>query len=317
MIRRRIAFTLIELLVVIAIIAILIGMFLPAVQKVREAAARAQCSNNFKQLALALHNYAGTEGTFPPSYTFTVAPPATITSYAWGVLVLPYVEQGNLYQAYKFNQLINSTANETVITTPLKVMQCPSTPKQNRLYTYTLPAGAIFTGSPALTWQASASDYFPPSGVFRALNFPASSDRGGMLQVNTNRKFGDVTDGVSNTILLGELAGRPDVYRKGALSTLNAAAGEATDGAGWGDPLNGEQWLKGSLFDGTVGSQGGPCVINCTNLSETGLYSFHTGGVNVAMGDGSVRFLSASIAATTFAYLVTRDGGEVVDGSSY
>src|SRR5262245_22329125 len=95
---RRRAFTLIELLVVIAIIAILIALLLPAVQKVREAAARAQCENNLKQLALGLHTYQSTEGTFPPSYTLAVLPPATIQSYSWGVLALPYVEQGNLYR---------------------------------------------------------------------------------------------------------------------------------------------------------------------------------------------------------------------------
>jgi prepilin-type processing-associated H-X9-DG protein len=134
-----------------------------------------------------------------------------------------------------------------------------------------------------------------------------------MLNVNFHCRFGDVTDGVSNTILLGELAGRPDVYRAGALSTLNVAAGESTAGAGWGDPLNGESWFNGSLYDGT-GAQG-PCPINCTNLTTRGLYAFHTGGANVAMGDGSVRFLAASIDPATFAYLVTRDGGEVINGN--
>jgi prepilin-type N-terminal cleavage/methylation domain-containing protein/prepilin-type processing-associated H-X9-DG protein len=312
-VRRRLAFTLIELLVVIAIIAVLIGLLLPAVQKVREAANRTKCSNNMKQLALGLHAYENAYHSFPPSYTFTVTPPATIQSYAWGVLVLPYVEQDNLYRGYQFNQLVNSPANAAVITTNLKVMQCPSTPTQDRIYSFTLPAGAIFKGSPALTWQASAGDYIPPSGVRLGLTFPASQDRHGMLNVNFNCRTTDVTDGVSNTILLGELAGRPDVYRNGALSTLNPAAGESTAGAGWGDPLNGESWFNGSLYDGT-GTQG-PCPINCTNLTTRGLYAFHTAGANVAMGDGSVRFLSASIDPATFAYLVTRDGGEVINGS--
>jgi len=317
MTRRRVAFTLIELLVVIAIIAILIGLLLPAVQKVREAAARTQCQNNLKQLGLALHNYLSAEETFPPSYVLSGTLPA-IKVYAWGVLALPYVEQGNLVRGYQFDQLMFSPANEAVITTHLKVMQCPSTPRQNRLYSYTLPANSIPGGNPSFTWQASAGDYFPPSGVFRALDFSPPGDRGGMLQGNFNCRPGDVGDGLSNTIMLGELAGRPDVYRAGALSTLDVAAGESADGAGWGDPLNGDQWLKGSLFDGTGGgSQGGPCPINCTNLTETGLYAFHTGGCNVAMGDGSVRFLAASIDPHAFAALVTRNGGEVIDGNSF
>src|SRR5215467_14275276 len=110
----RRGFTLIELLVVIAIIAVLIGLLLPAVQKVREAAARMACQNNLKQLGLGLHNYENAQGAFPPSYVLTVTPPATVQAYSWGVLILPYVEQDNLYRGYQFNQLINSAANEAV-----------------------------------------------------------------------------------------------------------------------------------------------------------------------------------------------------------
>ena len=311
--RLRGAFTLIELLVVIAIIAILIGLLLPAVQKVRESAARSQCSNNLHQLVVAMHAYENTNHSFPPSYTLNVTlNPLNIQSYAWGVLILPYVEQENLYRGYRFDQPLNSPANQPVVSTPLKVMQCPSTPNADRVYSFTLPANAIFAGSPAMTWQAAAGDYIPPSGVRQGLTFPASEDRHGMLNVNFNCRATDVKDGLSNTILLGELAGRPDVYRAGGLSMLNPAAGESTAGAGWGDPLNGESWFNGSLYDGT-GAQG-PCPINCTNLTTRGLYAFHTGGTNVAMGDGSVRFLSASIDPATFAYLVTRAGGEVVPG---
>ena len=312
--RFRGAFTLIELLVVIAIIAVLIGLLLPAVQKVRESASRAQCSNNLHQLALAIHAYENVNRSFPPSYTITVTTnPLAIQSYAWGVLVLPYVEQDNLYRGYQFNQLLNSPANAAVVSTPLKVMQCPSTPNQNRLYTFTLPANAIFAGSPKLTWTAAAGDYIPPSGVRQGLTFPASADRHGLLNVNFNCRTTDVRDGLANTILVAELAGRPDVWRAGGLSTLNPAAGESTAGAGWGDPLNGESWFNGSLYDGT-GTQG-PCPINCTNLTTRGLYAFHTNGTNVTMGDGSVRFLSASIDPATFAYLITRSGGEVVPGN--
>jgi prepilin-type N-terminal cleavage/methylation domain-containing protein len=312
--RHRGAFTLIELLVVIAIIAILIGLLLPAIQSARESASRTQCGNNLHQIGLALHTYEDNNNSFPPSYVINVIPkPLTIQSYSWGTLILPYLEQENLYNRYNFNQLINTPTNEAVVSTHLKVMQCPSAPKPDRLYSFTLPAGAIFSGSPALTWQASASDYVPPSGVRLGLNFPASQDRHGILNVDVNTRPTDVVDGLANTILVGELAGRPDVWRAGTLSTLNAAAGESTAGAGWGDPLNGESWLNGSLYDGT-GNQG-PCPINCTNLTTRGLYAFHPSGANVVMGDASVHFLSSSIDPATFAYLITRSGGEVITGS--
>jgi len=317
--RRRSAFTLIELLVVIAIMGVLIGMLLPAIQKVREASYRTQCQNNLKQLAVALHAYEATERYFPPSYTVTLTGTTITSSYSWGVLVLPYLEQQGLYQGYHFDELLNSANNQPVIATHLKVVQCPSTPRLNRLYSFTLPKGAL-NASPAIpaapvTWQASASDYIPPSGVLKGLNFPASGDRAGMLSVNRPMRSTQIMDGLSNTIMVAELAGRPDVYRVGTPSTLNVAAGESTAGAGWGDPLNGEQWFNGSLYDGT-GTQG-PCPINCTNISGRGLYAFHPGGANVAMGDGSVRFLDASIDPPTFAYLVTRSGGEVINGSAY
>jgi prepilin-type N-terminal cleavage/methylation domain-containing protein len=312
--RLRGAFTLIELLVVIAIIAVLIGLLLPAVQQARESASRTQCANNLHQIGVALHTYENNNSSFPPSYVINVTfNPLSIQSYSWGVLILPYLEQENLHRGYDFNQLINSPTNEAVISTHLKVMQCPSAPKADRLYSFTLPANAIFKGSPAMTWQASASDYIPPSGVRLGLNFPASQDRHGLLNVDFNCRTTDVRDGLANTILVAELAGRPDVWRAGGLSTLNPAAGESTAGAGWGDPLNGESWLNGSLYDGT-GTQG-PCPINCTNLTTRGLYAFHPVGANVVMGDASVRLLSASIDPATFAYLVTRAGGEVIPGN--
>jgi prepilin-type N-terminal cleavage/methylation domain-containing protein/prepilin-type processing-associated H-X9-DG protein len=311
---KREGFTLVELLVVIAIIAVLIGLLLPAVQKVRESAARSQCANNLHQLGLALHTYENTNRSFPPSYTLNVVTnPLSIQSDSWGVLLLPYLEQENLYRSYRLDQPLNTPGNEVVISTHLKLMQCPSAPKPDRLYSFTLPANAIFVGSPSITWQASAADYVPPSGVRLALAFPASADRHGLLNVNFICRATDVRDGLSNTILVGVLAGRPDVYRAGGLSTINVAAGESTAGAGWGDPLNGESWLNGSLYDGT-GTQG-PCPINCTNLTTRGLYAFHPGGANVVMGDGSVRFLTATIDPATFAYLVTRAGGEAVSGA--
>ena len=304
--RRRPAFTLIELLVVIAIIAILIGLLLPAVQKVREAAARAKCQNNFKQIGLAYHNYESANSQYPPAYVFT-APP--LNAHAWGAYLLPYIEQTALASQYDYNTPFFMGGNANVIATPLAVMQCPSTPEPNRVYTMVVPGDYLYPGQPMISYQAAACDYTITSGVLGSLwdivvGPPAGGDRHGMFQPNEFPTPLMVTDGLSNTIMLGELAGRPNVYR------LGKRVDGFTTGAGWGDPFNGENWFAGTQSDGMTSP--GPCVINCTNEAGRGLYSFHTQGVNVLMGDGSVRFLAQSSSPANFAFMVTRQKGEVL-----
>ena len=300
--RRRRGFTLIELLVVIAIIAILIGLLLPAVQKVREAAARATCQNNLKQLGLALHSYHDVNNGFPQAYTYppTAAEPFV---HAWGMRILPYVEQGPLYSAYSQTQHAFLAPNAAVIQNQLKVFQCPSTPSQNRLNN----TPALLPGIPA--YVSACNDYAPTSGILGSLwdiiFTPGSGggDRHGVIRANMKHAILAITDGTSNTIMIAEIAGRNDLYRLGQKVTgLNI-------GGGWGDPYNGENWFGGSLPSGTGA---GACVINCTNEWGKGMYSFHTSGVNVAFADGSVRFLTQSTDPKTVANIVTAAKGEVV-----
>jgi prepilin-type N-terminal cleavage/methylation domain-containing protein/prepilin-type processing-associated H-X9-DG protein len=350
----RRAFTLIELLVVIAIIAILIGLLLPAVQKVREAAARMSCGNNLKQIGLAFHVYLdSSDQTFPfPGLPSDVAlntdPNWPNAAHAWGTRLLPYIEQDNLYKRYDFTQAFCAPANVSVISTHLKVMQCPSTPTPNRSYTASsAPLG--------LSWTASASDYCATSGigidiwnnVLQPRGYgpaPAAAARDGLLRTSNTglaTRLGGVTDGTSNTILVGELAGRPDIWRAGkftpgvvSFTSGRTLVGRVTSvGAGWGDPFNGHNVIDGAPYDGgpfpfSPLIKFGPCVINCLNHNGTGglsgdhpghggLYSFHTGGAQAVFADGSVHFLSAGMKTEVFVFMVTRAGGEVFSGSDY
>jgi prepilin-type N-terminal cleavage/methylation domain-containing protein/prepilin-type processing-associated H-X9-DG protein len=327
----RAGFTLIELLVVIAIIAVLIALLLPAVQKVREAAARTQCTNNLKQIGIALHAYHDVAGYFPPSWDYEVPKPPTRptgVSHAWSTFLLPYLEQSALYNQYDFNKTLYNNPNSAVIQTPLAVFQCPSTPTQNRIYSFPVPAN-VLPGVPGGTLKAAASDYSATTGVrnWNQLVSPSPSEvdlqdigqRQGLLNgasfetpsVGRRLKLTTVTDGSSNTIAVAEVAGRPDVYNA-ARQKVPYPPLNMTEGAGWGDPFNGENWPSGSTFDGNPSAPSGPCLVNCTNLTGRCLYSFHTGGVNILLGDGSVRFLTASTATRIVAFVITSQRGEVV-----
>jgi prepilin-type N-terminal cleavage/methylation domain-containing protein/prepilin-type processing-associated H-X9-DG protein len=349
MLKRRNGFTLIELLVVIAIIAVLIGLLLPAVQKVREAAARMQCSNNLKQMGLAEHNYHSTYGKFTCSYDIEIPKPPTRPTYAfwpWSFYLLPYMEQQNLYSQIDQNLVsytpTGSTPNVNVplVQTPLKVYICPSSPNNGRIYNFPVPANLNGTlpGLPAGTFTGSTSDYTASSGIRNwtqlvnplptETNLTDIGQRNGPMRVTQHDSpsaaasfspylsVTDITDGTSNTIMVGELAGRPDFYN--AAHTTTGPAG-ANVGAGWADAFNGEHWPNGTSFDGNfVGSNipGGTCLINCSNAESRGFYSFHTSGVNFLLCDGSVRFFSQSTNNRVLVFMITAQRGEVIPSDS-
>ena len=309
--RRRGAFTLIELLVVIAIIAVLVGLLLPAVQRVRDAANRMSCQNNLKQLGIALHMYHDTYLQFPPGYVFDLSVPYIGAS--WGMKILPYLEQDALYRGYDDVQSFWMPANQKVEVKPLKIYQCPASPNRGEMYndTWTGPAAGF-----PITWSGARSDYMALSGV---LGFywdyvyqgtpPAGGDRNGLLHdspTNKGHRFAEMTNGTTNTAIVGELAGMPDLYRgnhKVKSAPYDPSDPDQIAGAGWGDPLNGENWLVGSTYDGS--SRPGPCVVNCTNRTQ--LYGFHAGGANVLIGDGSVRLLGPNTNPKLLIHLITID----------
>jgi prepilin-type N-terminal cleavage/methylation domain-containing protein/prepilin-type processing-associated H-X9-DG protein len=300
--RGRRAFTLIELLVVIAIIAILIGLLLPAVQKVREAAARTACSNNLKQIGLGMHNYESAYGFMPQagSYPTTAAP---ATPYAgWSVFILPHVEQGNLLlgsTGYQTNKDWFDPVNQPAVKTPVKLFQCPSTPNPNRQVD-----SLIILGTPDATGRtAAASDYMAPRGYSDSTYTPSSA-RGALNWYSEKATIQAITDGTSNTLMVTEQAGRPAYYKKRTVQP-----GTVLVYPGWTGPWASYNaiWSKATLEDGSDAA--GTCTVNCNN--SQGVYAFHTGGANAVMADGSVRFLREGLSKATFYALLSRDGGEV------
>jgi prepilin-type N-terminal cleavage/methylation domain-containing protein/prepilin-type processing-associated H-X9-DG protein len=315
---RQRGFTLIELLVVIAIIAVLIGLLLPAVQKVREAANRLACANNLKNLGLALHNYHGDHGNFPPG---AVGPRPPFPQYAGlkhhglGTYLLPYLEQQALASQYRWDVSWFDPPNQPVVNTQVKIWQCPSA-QVNRIMDGSLPT-VVPPPSEPFNGTAACGDYagmgyvhadLADSGLIDPLSGPRD-ERGnyeGVFPINGTRRLADILDGTSNTILMAECAGRPQLWQG-----RQAVPNKWLTGGPWAS--RGLLWARGAT-DGTTFSVG-PCAINCTNNRE--VYSFHPGGANVGFADGRVQFLHSDLSIRVFVRLVTRAGGEVVSDSDY
>jgi prepilin-type N-terminal cleavage/methylation domain-containing protein/prepilin-type processing-associated H-X9-DG protein len=322
--QRRGGFTLIELLVVIAIIAVLIGLLLPAVQKVREAANRMQCQNNLKQLALAMVNLEGTKGRYPAwGFDFLSNPNpanpfgAQTQGHSMLAMVLPYIEQGNLNNIFDVNKSVADPANlpaplgvSTGGATKVKTFVCPSAPDRTTDY------GPYFGVTVPL--NLAAADYAAIKGLrgpFQANCAPASpTGDSGFFGArgkgnNDGPRQADIIDGTSNTIMLTEIAGRQQVYAKGkAVMPNNPGSGGWQLNGAWADH-NITKTLRGWDSTGMV-PDGGCSCINVNNFEA--IYGFHTAGVNAAFGDGSVRFLKESTDSKALAAAITRQGGEVL-----
>ena len=331
-------FTLIELLVVIAIIAVLIALLLPAVQQAREAARRSQCKNNLKQMGLAIANYESTYRRFPADY---YQPEPTRGLWAaprssWMVAILPYFDQANLSNIYNANYHWHDPINETAVKTTVSSYLCPSASARPGFEWTVLvdyPGGTASYGSRSYFYGAT-TDYANVGGIHPSLNstLPTNLQLAkpyycGILTtdltnpanaIQYNNRIRDVTDGLSNTMMVTECAGRPQLYQKGNFipdgspktwSGLSSVTSPFPTGGVWASHNKGFV-INGAAANGNTTASAGTCGINCSNDNE--LYSFHTGGVNTLMGDGSVRFLGASIAMQTLVALASRDGGEVI-----
>lgn len=322
----RKAFTLVELLVVIAIIGILVALLLPAIQAARAAAWRSSCQNNIRQLGIATLNYENNKKVLPSS----VRPPGltTLPRIAALTFLLPFFEESSKSDVYNTSKDWFDPANKVATDIRIAVLQCPSTPNAERL-------DGRPENNPWVQDTGAATDYSPTIFVDQRLKTanlvdeaatgsmpPAATSPGlGMLAYNVTCKLKHVTDGLSKTIMFAESAGRPYLYRKGSL--IEPFPEKRVNGGGWCRPAS-DISIDGSSGDGKTDV--GTCALNCTNGIEIGgtfphpyyvsvgtsePYSFHSGGANFAMGDGSVRYLNDSIDIREFARLITRNGNEI------
>ena len=301
---KRLGFTLIELLVVIAIIAILVALLLPAVQQAREAARRTQCKNNLKQLGLALHNYHDTSNQLPISQG--MAPNSAGQNFlqrTWARSILPFVEQQAIYNQWDWSRGHASGTNRALTKTGIPVFKCPSS-SAGQIVTVT-GTGADVDHPDGPTFQAGVMEYFGNSVNW---DFPGhvTSDAlqlQGMIPYHTEGiKFRDVTDGLSNTVMVGEVAGG-EKYLQANFKV--AGLQHATQGT----------WATRNRtglgpFDATgVVYGGGNKVMNANNYNGSNYYSFHVGSVQFLFGDGTVRTLSENIdIETAFRIFVRNDG---------
>ncbi|MCS7237990.1 MAG: DUF1559 domain-containing protein [Thermoguttaceae bacterium] len=325
---------------------------MPAIQAAREAARRAQCSNNLKQIGLALHNYHDVHNSFPFSVMVHVVGNSLQNAQGWGVAILPFMEQAGLYSQYdsRFPPLsptpIPATLPNTqpfinirVTSTLIPTFVCPSAPGSPEARVYS--AGGVFAGV-TVYWRSAPSDYCVNSGVGQDWNNvgPAGSfaqiayanfsggagpSREGVLNFvgfdpflnqtfYTTSRIADVLDGTSNTIMIGERTGGRVIY----LGTRVAPSG--TPPYSQLLDVNGGGW--GDLLNGyhwLIGTsqdgtsmQGGSCAINCNNIRGQSYHSFHSAGANFLLADASVRLISATVDPFTFASMLTRRKGEPV-----
>ncbi|MEM6654215.1 MAG: DUF1559 domain-containing protein [Planctomycetota bacterium] len=327
------AFTIVELLVVIAIIGVLVALLLPAIQSAREAARRSSCKNNLRQVGLATLNYADVRGTIPPGWELEFDTVDTSRGYNGVVingffpLILPYLEQSQLEELYDYEQGFEAAVNEPVARRRVATFQCPSTPSSDRLIELVIgfpgfPSRGRFgeatdyfgirnarDGNTNLIVPASVAAQFPEMRLFEGDDriFGVSRVPGiDLLGGDPERplRFSQITDGTSKTVMLVEIAGRPDRYAGGRMYERH----EFGSGA-WAGPngeevnqLNTERAIERRARDNT-----GVCFLNCHNYYTP--YSFHPGGLHVMLVDGSVQFLPETADYFVWLAMVQPDDG--------
>ncbi len=341
--RRTGGFTLVELLVVIAIIGILIGLLLPAVQSAREAARRLQCTNNMKQLGLALMNYELAHKIFPPAiqYSGSENPPSTRDVRPnWVVLILPYIEQMGLYKSIDPDHFLSDPENRAVRATSLSVLLCPTDANNQTPYDgqyYTADSGpwarCNYAANGGRGYLLLPSSYPSRADAMAGRTSPgwSSEKYRGVMGANAAAKISAIRDGTSHTFLLGEI--RAGLSTEDARGTWALGGGPSSLwGYGSGFDANGPNYcgnnsddvvdcakVVSALGEATLQRE---CMTCCSNQGnwQQGVRSKHPGGVNMAFCDGSVHFISDWIETTggfgsTWDRLICSDDGMPIDSA--
>jgi len=313
---RRSGFTLIELLIVVAIIGVLIALLLPAVQSAREAARRIQCVNNLMQIGVALGNYESAHNVYPPGVVNPTGPVLSLPAgyhHGWIVQILPYIQQGNAYRRVDLTAGVYDGANVTVRQHALSSFYCPSNPINPSLSMQI----RVPWGIPPITGRLPChSNYM---ACHHDVEAPIDADNHGILYLNSRTRPRDVTDGASNTILVGE------ARESGALGWMSGTRATLRN---TGLPIN--RLLTG-LVEGPPFAEGDEALADDPAIDERfdreaieksaplvgGFSSFHPGGANFLMADGSVRFVSDRIDSAVYRHLGHRADGELVGGDSF
>jgi prepilin-type N-terminal cleavage/methylation domain-containing protein/prepilin-type processing-associated H-X9-DG protein len=318
---RRSGFTLIELLVVIAIIAVLIALLLPAVQAAREAARRIQCTNNEKQIGLAIHNYEETYTALPAAEMQFLGLPNG-SNYSALSQILPFMEQSNVFHSINFSLFDQDPSNSTVMATSINGLICPSdtynpTPLTGAQTNYMADMGS------GIVWQ---SNQFAPNTAL-----PAPS---GVFYGNSATRFAEITDGLSNTGFYcervvgdgttGIITPLTDVFFDPGAPLTPADAIAQCQALNIYNPANqipmimGVPWIDGQhIFLHVTPPNTRSCGFFIVNRAIMPPSSNHPGGVNTLFGDGSVKFIKNSISPQTWSALGTRNGGEVLSADSF
>ena len=318
--KRRTGFTLIELLVVIAVIGVLVGLLLPAVQQAREAARRSQCTNNLKQMGIAFHNYHDVHRVFPPSYVANTLDPARDPDtfdgqpgFGWGMMLLPHLDQGPLFKQFNTQVGCWSPLNAAPARSTLPIYLCPSATQSDKPVTVKNASGTVLATFGRSTYAANAGQEEPWG--FTVTDYAGIAD--GPLYRNSRTRAADISDGLSTTVFVGEhssilsdktwvgivpgakvCSNNPTFFPTTACDAgatlVNVHSGPAV---GEIDPVTGFA---------PIHPPNSPLCHVCQ------MYAEHSGGANVLMGDGSVRFISQFVHQPTWAALSSRGKRDVV-----
>lgn len=309
--RRVAGFTLVELLVVIAIIGILVGLLLPAVQAAREAARRMQCSNNLKQLGLAMLNYELSHRGLPSNNPLVVRPGdgQRYVQGPWSIAIMPFLELNNIYEQWNQNLGFAEGTNRPLLEMGVPAYKCPSSPAPivDEFPVLAASFSADFAATGGARYRAATVEYFAPLSVRQPPMLATSTIVGGFLpQVTSgNSKLSAIRDGLSNTIMFGEVSGGGQRFNRGrSVGNNSGAFGHL---ASWNRVL-----LIKMSQDGTT-LYGGNCLVNCTNFAGLNFNSFHSGGLaQITLCDGAVRNVTESMSLETLYRLFAVADGEVL-----